>query len=305
MIIPARDAEGGVVAAVASALDQPEVAEVIVVDDGSRDQTACLVADLAGRDRRVVCLTPPGAPVGPGAARNAGVAATQGEILAFLDADDVFLPGAFAHALPLLADPGIDIVVSRLETRYVGRAQGPRPAAYDPGPLAAHDWLCILCDGGTGLPVSTALVRRSAFDAVGGFSETLTLGQDLVLWIKLACTSRLAVSPSPQPIAIYWRHGGNRSDVSSGRTVQSGVRAFLEAWRWARSSRVDAQHVTSLLRGAGVRERQLVARALHGDLMAGAWALQNIAREPRLCANRGFWMGASAFRRMAETEPRA
>jgi len=295
VIIPARDAEAGITAAVESALDQPEVLEVVVVNDGSIDHTAEVVTRLAARDRRVTIVNPTGAPVGPGAARNAGAKVTRSELLAFLDADDVFLPGAFTEALPQFTDRGVDLVVSRLETHYLDPEQDPLAPPCDPGPLSARDWLKVLCRGETGIPVCAALVRKRAFQGVGGFSEALPLGQDLVLWIKLACMSRLAVSRSLRPIAIYQRHGRNRSHVGGRQTVQSGALAFLEAWRWARTSIVHARYATAVLQGAGVRQRQLMARALRGDVVAGTWALRNLLRAPAICANRGFWRGAAIF----------
>ena len=284
-----------------SALSQPETGELVVVDDGSRDNTAALVSSLAVQDRRVRCLRPKGAPLGPGAARNLGAQACGSDFLAFLDADDFLLPGAFSTALLRLADTTIDVVLSRISIHFddVGSRNG-RPHEHDPAPLlATQDWLTVLCEGRVGVPVCSALVRRTAFERVNGFDEVLLLGQDLVLWLKLACCSNASLSRGEHPVAVYRRHGSNRSDLSGYMPVQAGVWAFLRAWRWSHSALVAREPGKSLLRGAGLRQRQLVVRAMRGDAAAGTAALSNAFQEPSLVFNRGFWFGSSVFGRSA------
>lgn len=289
VIIPARDAEPWIETAILSALNQPETDEVVVVDDGSRDRTSALIASLAERNNRLVCLRPEGVPMGPGAARNLGARASRSNVLAFLDADDFFMPSAFSAALSQLVDPSVDVVLSRINVLHLG-LEG-RTVEYDPSPLLARDWLDALCLGETGMQVCTALVRRSAFDRVGGFDETLQLGQDLVLWLKLACCVHASLSNGPRPVAVYRRHGRNRSDLNGSGPVQAGVWACLRAWRWSLIARIGQGASKKLLRGAGLRQRQLISRALKGDVRAGVAALLVAASEPLVVANLGFWAG--------------
>src|SRR5689334_19378444 len=101
VIIPTRDRAELVVGAVRSALAQEDAVsvEVCVVDDGSEPPVA-LPDDLAAR----VALVRLDPARGASAARNAGLAATKAELVAFLDDDDVWLPGKLARQLPALAD---------------------------------------------------------------------------------------------------------------------------------------------------------------------------------------------------------
>lgn len=109
VVIPCKDAEPYIEAAVRSALNQSvRDIEVIVVDDGSTDGSRDIVSGLASRDRRVVVLD--GEQRGPGAARNRGVERARGAFLAFIDADDVMLPGALESMLTAARQSGSDVV---------------------------------------------------------------------------------------------------------------------------------------------------------------------------------------------------
>lgn len=110
VIIAAWNAAATVGAAVASALAEPEVAEVIVVDDASTDN--CLDAAIAADDGsgRLVAVRQP-ARAGPSAARNRGIALSNAPRLAILDSDDLILPGRFAA---LATAPEADLVADNI-----------------------------------------------------------------------------------------------------------------------------------------------------------------------------------------------
>jgi succinoglycan biosynthesis protein ExoU len=122
VIIPARNAEATIGDAVASALEQPEVREVIVVDDASQDGTATRARAVAGHDRRLTILRQE-ANIGPAAARNRAIAQAKAPYIALLDADDYFLPGRFG---PLFAQTDWDMIADNIV--FVG-AENPRRIA--------------------------------------------------------------------------------------------------------------------------------------------------------------------------------
>jgi succinoglycan biosynthesis protein ExoU len=110
VIIPAWNAEQTIGRAINSALDQKEVAEVLVVDDASTDATVAVAsASCDGTQRLRVIRQAQNS--GPSAARNLAIAQSTAPYLAILDSDDFFLPGRFA---PLLALPGWDAVADNL-----------------------------------------------------------------------------------------------------------------------------------------------------------------------------------------------
>jgi glycosyltransferase involved in cell wall biosynthesis len=120
VIVPAHDVEDtirptlrGAEEAVAALRGRPgwggAAAEVIVVDDGSRDGTLAAVLDVTRNNRLFRVLHRP-EPSSPGCARNSGVAAATGELLFFLDGDDLFLPDHLVECGRALADPAVDLV---------------------------------------------------------------------------------------------------------------------------------------------------------------------------------------------------
>ena len=161
VIVNVYDCERYVGEAVESVLAQTyRPFELIVVDDGSTDGSADRAAAYAG----VQVLRRPHA--GIGAARNAGVAAAAGEILAFLDADDRFTaPKLELQVAALERDPELDMVFGHV-AEFVGDDLTPEQAARLREPVACAPWR---------MPNLVA-VRREAFARVGGFSEELQVG---------------------------------------------------------------------------------------------------------------------------------
>jgi glycosyltransferase involved in cell wall biosynthesis len=152
VIIPARDAaptlERALQALGRQVLDDPF--EVIVVDDGSRDQTALIARRHAPLVRLVSCERS----AGPGAARNRGASAARGSLLAFTDADCFPVEGWLASAIDAIADA--DIVHGPVR---------PDPAAErTPFDRTLH----VEADGRF-YETANLIVRRELFDAVGGF----------------------------------------------------------------------------------------------------------------------------------------
>jgi len=111
VVIPVFNGEKFIQEALESVLAQNEPSvEILVVDDGSTDGTAAVAENFRGAIR---LIRQPNR--GVAAARNHGIQLAQAEVLAFLDADDLFTPDKFALQLPRLAEnPGIDIVVGQL-----------------------------------------------------------------------------------------------------------------------------------------------------------------------------------------------
>lgn len=131
VLIAAYNAEATLDRAVASALAQPETAEVCIVDDASKDTTARLAGAWSARDARVRVVKND-ANSGPGASRNAAIAATAAPWIAILDADDYLLPGRFAQLLSAAGDA--DFVADELiRTAEGGTLSAPgSPSDFNP-----------------------------------------------------------------------------------------------------------------------------------------------------------------------------
>ena len=190
VVIPARDSARFLAEALASIrVQRPRPAEIVVVDDGSVDDTAA-IATAAG-DVRLVRQPPRGI----AAARNAGIGAARKSWLAFLDADDLWLPGKLELQLAALAaEPELDGVFTHIRNEFVDPALRQRFHAVE-GDLP-------------GLHVSTMLVRRRSLLAVGGFDESL-LCAEFVDWYARAVDAGTKFRVLEGVYALRRIHGAN------------------------------------------------------------------------------------------------
>lgn len=95
--------------------------EVILIDDGSKDESGRICDEYAAKDSRVRVIHQENA--GAAAAKNAGLRIAVGEYLSFVDSDDTLEPGAYAYMLALLRDSGADVVQCAFRDVYVGRSE--------------------------------------------------------------------------------------------------------------------------------------------------------------------------------------
>ena len=129
VIIAAKNAEETIGRAVRSALAEPEVAEVVVVDDGSGDRTMAAAGAADDGSGRLDIVRFP-ANRGPSAARNHAISHSRAPLIAILDADDFFFPGRFR---PMLACRDWDFIADNIA--FMERAEPARlPADFAPNP---------------------------------------------------------------------------------------------------------------------------------------------------------------------------
>jgi glycosyltransferase involved in cell wall biosynthesis len=217
VVIPVYNGERFLREAIESVLSQDYPAlEIIVVDDGSTDSSATIAESFGSV---VQCMRQENRRAA--AARNAGVAVSKGGLLAFLDADDVWLPGKLRLQLDrLTADPGLECVFGLLDHIYEpGEADGLEVRV---PPVAA------------GLMAGTMLIRRDAFLRVGAFSETEVLGE-FIEWYGRAQERDLRFEVVQQVVMHRRVHANNtslRRAGSRGDYLQI-IRASLERCRRA------------------------------------------------------------------------
>ena len=202
-VIPVHNGQQFLAEAIRSVLEQSRPAlECIVIDDGSTDATADLVRGF-GDD--VVAVHQPRS--GVAAARNRGAELARGELLAFLDHDDVWLPSKLERQVAALGrqDAAIALCAMRVVDR-AGATLGIRR-------LRARDDLVagMLLFDGTELVScsSTGLVRRSAFLAIGGFDQHLSMSADWDLLLRMLLDGPVAYVD--EPLVLYRQHGTNMS----------------------------------------------------------------------------------------------
>jgi len=198
-VVPAYNRADYLAEALDSALAQAfDGLEVVVVDDGSTDATPEVLRRYGERIRVHRQEN-----AGQSAAVNRGVDLARGEFVAFLDSDDAWLPGKLARAVPLLeAEPAAALLYAAVEMMdAAGRAVAdPRPPRRTPsGAVLGH----LLEENFVRTP--TAVFRREAFLAAGGYDPALRCVNDWDMWLRLA-TGR-PVLRDPAPAARYRLHG--------------------------------------------------------------------------------------------------
>jgi glycosyltransferase involved in cell wall biosynthesis len=174
-----------------------EFLEIIFVDDGSADESADIFSRLVP-DAQIIRQTNSGV----AAARNAGAAAASGEFLQLLDADDVILPGKLAQQATLAAREGLDVVYSswQMVVRYPDRVvrEPLRDTPMPTEPVAA-----LL--SGWWIPPHAYLIRREAYEQIGGSDAGLINAQDFDVVLRLAIAGA-TFGHLPVHYADYYRY---------------------------------------------------------------------------------------------------
>lgn len=186
IIMPAYNAERYIAAAIDSVIAQTYQAwELIVIDDGSRDRTAEIVKPHLAADGRIRYVFQENRKL-PNA-RNTGIKHARGELIAFLDADDLWLPEKLALQVETLDRQQVDVVFgdgfmfadddTRDESRSFSGSEGR---------ITGSDMFKLLLTGNK-IAVLSAVVRSETLARVGGFDESLVFGcEDYELWLRLA-----------------------------------------------------------------------------------------------------------------------
>jgi glycosyltransferase involved in cell wall biosynthesis len=202
--------------------------EIIVVDDGSTDDTQKQLASYSGRIKYILQGNQ-----GVSAARNRGVQAATGEFIAFLDADDVWHPRKIELQLnAIAAHPDLSLLATGTFDWPVAAFPGvDDPAGY---PVSPVSWSQIVVR--TSLLTSSVLVRHDTLDQAGPFDDSLQGPEDRDLFLRIAEIARVA--KLDLPLTGYRNVQGSLSKQVA--TCEAGMRKILnrlderKAWkrRW-------------------------------------------------------------------------
>jgi glycosyltransferase involved in cell wall biosynthesis len=240
--------------------------EVIVVDDGSTDDSAA-IAESFGPPVRVFRQPNQGESV----ARNRGIEEARGDWVAFLDADDLWLPEKLAEQAKLVA-PGVGAVCSGNLARYSdGREvyHGTRPEWFDRSWVLEHGAPCH---------ISTLLVRR---DLPVRFPTWTSWSEDLVYYLDLLGHTRIAIAD--RPLVVYLKHAGAQTarlemrerreaslrrwlEINQGQIPKDELDRLLPAWKRREKSALLNQALVYRSENRPASALALYARVLLGSL---------------------------------------
>lgn len=241
VIIPVYNAAVYVTHAVESALLQPETAEVLLIEDGSPDNALEVCEELASKNEKVRLLRHPnGENRGAGASRNLGLRSAGEEYIAFLDADDYYLPGRFEQAALIFeSDPlcegvyeAVAMQVESGEGMERWRAAGKSTSQLQTMSIgiAPENLAEVLIRGDQGyFQLNGLVIRKRVLEKVGLMNEHLGLHQDTEFILRVSFTARLLPGRLDTPVAVWRVHQANR--VSAPRSLAVQYRDRMRYWR--------------------------------------------------------------------------
>lgn len=237
VIIPVYNAAKFLRQAVESAVHLPEVAEIILIEDRSPDNALEICMELVHKFSKVKMYQHPNNENrGAGASRNLGIEKSISEYVAFLDADDIYLPCRFVQALELLeSDSSIDGVydvvgVIRGDSTTPFKIYGVKKA------LSNDKLFYYLLRGKYGhFHTNGITIRKKILHKTGLFNVSLRLHQDSDLWLRLAFHGKIIAGELQTPVAFVRIHGNNR--ITSANNA-SKVKYWMQVDDYFRDKRV-------------------------------------------------------------------
>lgn len=190
----ARYVQGAVNSVLAQ--DYPSV-EIIIVDDGSSDDTPQVLSCYIN-DPSVIIITQKN--MGQAFAKNRGIKEARGEYIAFCDADDTWIENKLTSQIPLFDKQNRIAVVygDILIMDSKGNVISAPPMRRYNGKITCH----LLVDNF--IPFTSAVVRRSVIDEMGGFDESLLMGIDYELWLRISVKYEFVYVAKPLACYRMW-----------------------------------------------------------------------------------------------------
>jgi len=264
ILCAAYNAAGTIGRTIASVLAQDDGDwRLIVIDDGSTDDTAALARSAAGGDPRVEVITQANA--GCGAARNTGAAASRSEFLCVLDADDAYLPGYLSSMRRLIGHypdrdiyscNGIFVLPSGLRVPIRKGPAWQRELEVTADDMIDESRIFIEC-----------VIRRSAFERAGGFRRRIV--EDFDLWTRVLLNGGRHIY-TPEKLGLYYVTGGSLSKNLDAiqRARLEVLHQLAEDYPHIRGAHFDA----SVAKQEGLIEFAMVERRIASGEYAGARA---------------------------------
>lgn len=220
VIIPTYNCAKYLAKAIDSVINQTyQNFEIIVIDDGSTDNTKVIIEEYARKypDRIRFFIQNNRGPAG---ARNTGIRASHGEYIAFLDSDDTWLPKKLAESIRFLQDNNFDWICTSMTRIKDGEAESIKRIPHDSWVFSAQDreihqlrhGLFFFSD--LYLKTPTVFAKRECFEKAGIFDESFLIGEDWDLWLRFE-EAGLKGGYLDKPLTVYKSH--NKSITKNAR----------------------------------------------------------------------------------------
>jgi GT2 family glycosyltransferase len=223
------------------------------------------------------------------AARNLGVSQSRGCYIAFLDSDDLWLPGKMARQTAFMIEHP-RVAICQTEEIWIRNGVRVNPKAVHRKPsgeiFARSLELCLISP-------SAVMMTRQLFQQFGGFDETFLVCEDYDLWLRIAAAERVPLIDTP----LVVKRGGHADQLSRSMwgmdryrvlALQKILRSGLKGWRRAAALKVLRRKIGVLARGARKRGKERDAQAY--EALLGEFEPEMIddrERDSRLCPGAG------------------
>lgn len=253
VVIPAYNVENFIEKAIKSALQQPEVNEVVVVNDGSTDNTLQILENLKNSDSKIkVYHHENKSNKGRSASRNLGILKATKNFIAFLDADDFYLDYRFKNDRTILEnDKSIDGVYNavgfELYREVTESELGKHKLSTVTKKIPPNELFDSIVSSKYGyLHLNGLTVKKSVFDAIGLFNESLVVAEDSDIIFKMALKCRLESGIIDKPLANRGIHEDNiftREDLYK----TYNVKLYESLVNWSCKNGVSLKNIDTLL----------------------------------------------------------
>ncbi|NNC50943.1 MAG: glycosyltransferase family 2 protein [Flaviramulus sp.] len=254
VIIPVYNCERFIEKAIISVLAQSEVYEIVVVNDGSTDGTNTILESLQSKnDRMKVCYHPKEVNLGRSASRNLGIKNSSCSYIAFLDADDYYLPNRFKNDKKIFLDNSYcDGVYNAVGFHFYRDTEDSEAQHFKLNTLTqivhSDNLFEALISGKFGyIHLNGLTVKKSVFNDIGFFNEELIVAEDSDLIFKMALICQLQPSIINAPLAkrgIHYNNVFNRDDLYQIFNIKMYESVFI----WSGNNKIPLRKVDVLLK---------------------------------------------------------
>lgn len=254
IIIPAYNVEQFIETAIVSALQQPEVSEVVVVDDGSTDNTMRIVKTMQVVNSKIKIYNHENSiNKGRSATRNLGIQKATGDYIAFLDADDYYLEHRFKNDVKIFqGNKNCDGVYNAVGFHFYRQVT---PLELDKLKLSTvvkklrpNELFDGIVSSKYGyLHLNGITIKKTVFDCIGSFNESLMVAEDSDIIFKMALKCFLLPSEIHNPVAKRGIHGVNIYSDEALYKVYN-VKLFKELLEWSYQNGIAIKNKDTLLK---------------------------------------------------------
>lgn len=275
VVIPVFNAAAYVGKAIESALMQPEVAEVLLIEDGSTDNSLEICKQFVEKSNKVKLLTHENnSNKGAGESRNLGIREAKADFIAFLDADDYFLPGRFVAEREIFKNSDVDGVYGAMgfhyysqegKKKYTENAYGEMTtvSAKVPAPELFFSLVHIHNSVSGRFHLNTLTVKKSVFAGTTELFNDFKMHEDSAFLVQLSVNCQLEPGIIDRPVAMYGVHDSNRIIENDPKTSGSHEMYWKYLYDWSLTSK-NGKKFSKLFQANWMKEKLLLSNKYIG-----------------------------------------